>query len=279
MRTNTLNAASRIVSDETQPVFRSVIRLLGVPIDNLTMAETLDRIEELVESGRAAGRSHQVATVNVDFLVKAHQDASVMAILQAADLATADGMPLVWASRLLEACALKERVAGADLVPLLSERAAQKGYTIYLYGSAPGIAERAARKLVSQYEGLKIVGCYAPAFSDALEIPPEVKAEILEKRPDILLVALGNPKQERWIAKHKNQLPIPVMIGIGGSLDFIAGTIRRAPRWMQQMSLEWLYRLIKEPRRLWKRYVTDLLVFGILFIRQWADTLTNKIVK
>ena len=103
-----------------------------------------------------------------------------MAILQAADLATADGMPLVWASRLLEACALKERVAGADLVPLLSERAAQKGYTIYLYGSAPGIAERAARKLVSQYEGLKIVGCYAPAFSDALEISPEVKAEILD---------------------------------------------------------------------------------------------------
>lgn len=247
---------------------RKLIIILGVPVDDLNLEETLDRIGELVERGRTRGKSHQVVTINADFVVKAMGDPELRYLLQEADLATADGMPLVWGARLL-GVSLESRVAGADLVPALAERAAQKGYKLYLLGAAPGIADRAAHILQERYPGLQIVGVCSPSYSSVLEMDTSVLDEIKAARPDILLVAFGNPKQEKWIGMYRRQLKVPVMIGIGGTLDLIAGDKKRAPLWMQRTGLEWLYRLIQEPGRLWRRYVVDLLVFGTFFSRQW----------
>lgn len=247
---------------------RKLVIILGVPVDDLNLEETLARIEELVERGRASGKSHQVVTINADFVVKAMGDPELRYLLQEADLATADGMPLVWGARLL-GVSLEDRVAGADLVPALAERAAQKGYKLFLLGAAPEIAARAAEMLQERYPALQIVGFCSPPYSSVLEMDTSILEEIKAAQPDILLVAFGNPKQEKWIGMYHQILKIPVMIGIGGTLDLIAGDKKRAPLWMQRSGLEWLYRLIQEPGRLWRRYVVDLLVFGTFFARQW----------
>jgi N-acetylglucosaminyldiphosphoundecaprenol N-acetyl-beta-D-mannosaminyltransferase len=188
--------------------------------------------------------------------------------MQDADLASADGMPLVWGARLLDV-PLKGRVTGADLVPLLAERAAQKGYSIYFLGAAPGVAVAAADILQLRYPGLKVAGVYSPPVQPVLDMAGPMLEAIQAARPDILLVAFGNPKQEKWIGMYKRQLGVPVMMGVGGTLDFIAGLTRRAPAWMQRSGLEWLYRLLNEPGRLWRRYAGDFLVFGFFFARQW----------
>ncbi len=247
---------------------RQLVILLGVPIDNLGVGETLERLDAFVQAGRATGKSHQVVTINADFVKNAIHDPEVRYLLQDADLASADGMPLVWGARLLNV-PLKGRVTGADLVPLLAERAAQKGYSIYFLGAAPGVAAAAAGILQQRYPSLKVAGVYSPPVQPVLEMTDDVLQSIREARPDILLVAFGNPKQEKWIGMYKRQLRVPVMMGVGGTLDFIAGLTRRAPAWMQRSGLEWLYRLVQEPGRLWRRYAGDFLVFGFFFVRQW----------
>jgi N-acetylglucosaminyldiphosphoundecaprenol N-acetyl-beta-D-mannosaminyltransferase len=247
---------------------RRLLIILGVPIDDLTMEEALARIDLFVRQGRATGRSHQIATVNADFVVKALQDPELRRLLQEADMATADGMPLVWGARLLGA-PLPERVAGADMAPALAQRAAEKGYALYLLGAAPGVAARAAAALQARHPALRIVGVQSPPYSSVLEMDAAILDDIRAARPDILLVAFGNPKQEKWIGMHGRNLGVPVLIGVGGALDFIAGETRRAPLWMQNVGLEWLHRLLQNPRRLWRRYVIDLAVFSAFFVRQW----------
>lgn len=250
--------------------YRRMIVILGVPIDDLTMTETLDRLEEMVYAGRANGKGHQVVTVNSDFVVKALRDADLRSLLQSADLATADGMPIVWGARLLKV-PMRSRVTGADLVPALTARAAQKGFSVYFLGAAPGIAEQAAKTLRERCPGLKVAGIKSPEVSTIEATSPSLLQEIRDAKPDILLVAFGNPKQEKWIGRFGRELNVPVMIGVGGTLDFIAGKMRRAPHWMQNSGLEWLYRLIQEPRRLWQRYAVDMFIFSTAFLRQvWA---------
>lgn len=249
---------------------RKLLILLGVPIDDLNMPEALDQIEEFVEIGRATGKSHQIATVNADFVVNSLRDPELRWILQEADMATADGMPLVWGARLL-GVNLADRVTGADIVPALAERAAQKGYSLFLLGAKPGVAARAARILQDRYPGLHIAGVLSPPNRSVLDMDPALLNEIKAAKPDILLVAFGNPKQEKWIDMYARELQIPVSIGVGGTLDFIAGITKRAPHWMQRAGVEWLYRLMQEPRRLWKRYILDLFYFSYFFIRQWWE--------
>ena len=253
---------------ERDLVIRQLVVVLGVPIDNLSMAETLDRLENFVTSGRTTGKSHQVATVNADFVVKAMSDPELRYLLQESDMALADGMPLVWGGRLL-GVSMAERVAGSDLIPRLAERAADCGYSIYLLGAEPGVSASAAEILQEQYPGLKIVGIQSPPYSSVLEMDPAIIEDIKAADPDILLVAFGNPKQEKWIGMHRRELSVPVMIGVGATLDFIAGHRKRAPKWMQIVGLEWFHRLVQEPRRLWRRYVVDLVAFSAFFIRQW----------
>lgn len=236
----------------------------------MTMDETLDKIEKFVEIGRNTGKTHQIATVNVDFLIKSAEDQELRALLQNADMCTADGMPLVWGSKLLGA-PLKERVAGSDMVPAIAERAAKNGHSLYLMGAGPGVAAAAGKKLQAQYPGLKIAGVSAPFWKRGEAMDPAILEDIKQSGADILLVALGNPKQEWWIQEYGKEVGIPVAIGIGASLDFIVGTTKRAPVWMQKSGLEWVSRLIQEPGRLWKRYTSNIIQFGPLLAKQyWA---------
>lgn len=247
---------------------RKLLVILGAPIDDINMQEALNRIDHFVETGRAIRKGHQIATINADFVVKSLYDPELRRILQDADMATADGMPLVWSARLL-GVPLEGRVTGADMVPALAKRAAERGYSIYFLGAAPGVAERAAAILQERYPSLKIAGCSSPSREAVERGDPAIVEACRAAQPDILLVAFGNPKQEKWIAQYAKSLQVPVMMGVGGTFDFIAGITKRAPLWMQESGLEWLYRLLCEPRRLWKRYATDLVGFGYFFLWQW----------
>ena len=247
---------------------RKLLIVLNVPIDDLNMDEALERLEEFIAIGRETGKSHQIATVNADFAVKSLRDPELLYLLQEADMATADGMPLVWGARRL-GVPLEGRVTGSDMVPALAKRAAEEGYSMYFYGAAPGVAARAAEILQEQNPGLLIAGVCSPPYQPVLEVDQALLDDIKAAKPDILLVAFSHPKQEKWIGMYGQMLGVPVVIGIGATLDFIAGEVRRAPKWMQQSGLEWAFRLLQEPRRLWKRYVVDMLVFGAFFTRQW----------
>jgi N-acetylglucosaminyldiphosphoundecaprenol N-acetyl-beta-D-mannosaminyltransferase len=247
---------------------RKLLIILGVPVDDLNMAQALLRLEDFIAIGRATGRTHQIATVNADFVVNSLHDAELRRILQESDMATADGMPLVLGARLL-GVPLADRVTGADLVPALAERAAQKGYSIYLLGARPGVGQRAAEILLERYPGLQIAGVTSPPNVPIQEMDRSILDHIKAAKPDILLVAFGNPKQEKWIRMYAHELAVPVCIGVGGTFDMIAGITKRAPVWMQRAGIEWLFRLAQEPKRLWKRYVLDLFYFGYFFVWQW----------
>ena len=235
--------------------------IAGVPVDDVTMAETLDLIDAFVAVGRATGRSFQIATINVDFVVKAKSDLHVLRLLQRAELCLADGMPVLWHAR-AAGTPLRERVAGADLVPLIVERSQMTGSRVLLFGSAPGVAESAARILSDRYPGANVTGLSGPYVTDVREVGDEWIELIVSHRPDIICVALGNPKQERFIDEFRSRLGAPVLIGVGGTLDFIVGGRRRAPRWAQRVGLEWVYRAAQEPGRLGRRYVHDLFIFA-----------------
>ncbi len=230
------------------------VALLGVPFDAVTLAGAVDRIDEMIKTGTP----HYVVTANVDFLVQARRDAELHRILVGADLVLCDGLPLVWASRWM-GNALPGRVAGADLVPLLLQRAEARGWRIFLLGAAPGVAAAAARRIAAQFPRLPGITCHAPPFRPLGEMDHAgIFGRIRAAKPDLLLVAFGCPKQEKWIAMHYRTLAVPVTIGVGATVDFLAGQMRRAPRWMQRSGTEWLYRLGQEPRRLLRRYADDL---------------------
>jgi N-acetylglucosaminyldiphosphoundecaprenol N-acetyl-beta-D-mannosaminyltransferase len=217
------------------------------------MDETVARIEEHIREGGF----HQIATANVDFLKNAIQSQKLRDILCSCDLVVPDGMPIVWMSRLI-GTPLKERVGGVDLVERLAEVSSRRGYGIFLLGASESRSQRAARVLKQRFPELRIVGrCSPPAQSLDKMNHEEILSRIEEARPDILLVAFGNPKQEEWIAMHRDRLKVPVCIGVGGALDLLSGMVRRAPRWMQRNGLEWLHRTIQDPQRLAVRYLRD----------------------
>lgn len=239
--------------------------ILGVPVDAVTMDEALARIAAMVGSRRP----HYVVTPNVDFLVQARTNAELHRILCEADLVLCDGQPLVWASRWL-GNPLPERVAGADLTPRMMEQAARKGHRVYLLGATPEANDEACRRLKERYPTLQLAGHYAPPICPLEEMDhEEITGRIRAAQPDILLVSFGCPKQERWIARNYRALGVPVCLGLGATIDFLAGRVRRAPAWMQRSGLEWTYRLMQEPRRLFQRYWTDLRGFGVALLAQW----------
>lgn len=221
------------------------IRILGVRVDNVTMQEALARLHAMV----LEGNPHQVVTVNPEFIMRAQVDEAFRQVLEEADLAIPDGQGLLWGAKWLGQ-PLRERVAGSDLVPLIAQESAKRGYRLFLLGAAPGVAERAARVLMERYPGARIVGTYAG--SPSLEEEDEIVARIVAAQPDFLFVAYGAPAQDLWIHRNQPRMRVPVAMGVGGTLDFIAGVRKRAPLWMRKHGLEWLYRLIQEPRR-WRR--------------------------
>jgi len=244
---------------------RPPITILGVPFDNVTTIEALNRIDQMI----ASRKPHYLATANVDFLVQAREDIELRRILFDADLVLCDGTPLLWVSRLL-GNPLPERVAGADVVPRLIQLAAEKKYRLFLLGATPDSVSLAVDNLRDAYPGLIIAGYYSPPFNKLIEMDhEEIKARILTAKPDVLLVSFGCPKQEKWIAMHYRALGVPVAAGVGATIDFLAGKVLRAPVWMRQSGLEWVYRLIQEPRRLFRRYVKDLWIFSRSILAQW----------
>lgn len=218
------------------------VPLLGVRVHAVTLAQALDWVEAVV----TARIPRQLCTANPEFLIAAQSDAEFRAVLNQADLVIPDGIGVVWAARWL-GYALPERVAGADLVVKIAERGARHGWRIYFLGAAEGVAQRAAQVLQLRYPGFVVAGTYAgsPQPKDEAEIIARVTAA----RPDILFVAYGHPKQDKWIARNRERLGVPLSLGVGGAFDFIAGVVPRAPLWVQRLHLEWLYRLWRQPWR------------------------------
>ncbi|MEK7278813.1 MAG: WecB/TagA/CpsF family glycosyltransferase [Chloroflexota bacterium] len=220
-------------------------KILSVPVHDITYPETLVRIGAFI----AGGGPHQLCTVNPEFVMTAQNDPEFMSILQNADLCLPDGVGLLWAAKFL-GTPLRQRVAGSDLVPMIAAEAARRGWRVFFLGATAGVADRAAGILKGRHPTLVVAGTWAgsPLPSEEDDIVARVRAT----QPDILFVAYGAPAQDKWIARNRERLGAPVMMGVGGALDFIAGTAARAPQWMQRLGLEWLHRLIHQPWR-WKR--------------------------
>jgi N-acetylglucosaminyldiphosphoundecaprenol N-acetyl-beta-D-mannosaminyltransferase len=201
---------------------------------------------EWVEAAVAARTPRQICTANPEFILTAQEDAKFKAILNQADLVIPDGVGVLWAARQLGKF-LPERVAGSDLVVRLAERGAQQGWRIFFLGAAEGVAARAAEILQARFPAFNCVGTFSG--SPRIEDEAEILRHIHAAQPDILFVAFGHPKQDKWIARLREKLNVPVSMGVGGSFDFIAGVVPRAPLWLQRLNLEWLYRLWKQPWR------------------------------
>jgi N-acetylglucosaminyldiphosphoundecaprenol N-acetyl-beta-D-mannosaminyltransferase len=241
------------------------VELFGLSICNLTYEELCRRISERVE----AGQPGYIVTPNVDHVCRYHRDPSFQAAYREAAHVLADGMPVVWAARLFGR-PIREKLSGSDLLPRLTEYAAERGYSVFYLGAAEGVAEEVARRLEERHPGLRVKGTYSPPYG--FEKDPEANAEVLrrlhEAKPDICFVALGSPKQEVWLHENCIAAGVPVLIGVGAAFDFVAGRVRRAPVWMQKSGMEWLWRLSQEPRRLARRYLVDDCFFLALLWRE-----------
>lgn len=222
------------------------ISILGVKVHRLTSTQAMNMVRRFMTEPRL----HQVATVNPEFVIAAQQNANFHQVLNGADLCLPDGVGLILAGY-RKGKPLPERVAGSDFVYALADEAARQGWRLYLLGAAPGVAEQAAITLQSKYPGLQIAGTYSGSPDESEN--EEIVERINQSSADVLYVAFGAPNQDLWIARNREALVgVRVAIGVGGSLDFIAGTALRAPEWVQRIGLEWLYRLVREPWR-WKR--------------------------
>lgn len=261
---------------------RRVIDILGVRVDCVDFAQTLDQIAQWIEEGNAissdaphpqskiqnpklvleGSKIHQICTVNPEFIMTAQRNTHFAAVLRQADLCVPDGIGVLWAAR-RQGVVLQERVTGSDGIYRICEQAAQRGWRVFLLGAAEGVAEQAAQRLVALYPGLQVVGAYngSPALADW----PTIAERLTTAQPHILFVAFGHPRQDLWIAQHRHELPGQVALGVGGAFDFVAGVILRAPRWMQHWGIEWLYRLCQQPWR-WRRMaVLPLFALRILW--------------
>lgn len=240
------------------------INFMNTEIDNLTMDETLIEIDKLIRLNGCA----YVVTPNVDHIVQLERDEELKRVYENASLILADGKPLIWISKFYKT-PIKEKISGSDLFPKVCDLAAKKGFTMYLLGAAEGVAAKAAKNLMQKYKGLNIVGTYSPPFGfekDKKELD-RIKQQIQKVHPDILIVGLGCPKQEKFMYHHCKELGVPISFGLGASIDFEAGNIKRAPKWMSEHGLEWLYRITQDPKRLAKRYLVDDMKIFSLAIR------------
>ncbi|MBQ4200630.1 MAG: WecB/TagA/CpsF family glycosyltransferase [Kiritimatiellae bacterium] len=241
------------------------VRMFGIPVAAIAEAEAVERIIALAKERRAA----TVATLNVDFVANAvgawpfKGDKELWDYLKSADLVTADGMPIVALSR-LKGRPLPGRVTGADMVPAICRRCSDEGLSVYVLGGDKEAVDEAFAKMSC---GVKVVGVDS-AFVKLDEDQPEIAERINAARPDVLFVALGNPKQELWIKRNAGRVDIGVAIGVGGTFNFIAGRVKRAPKWMQRCGLEWIYRIMQEPGRLWRRYAYGLVKFSWLAAKE-----------
>jgi N-acetylglucosaminyldiphosphoundecaprenol N-acetyl-beta-D-mannosaminyltransferase len=238
------------------------VTLFGVPVNNLTMRETVDCIEAMVGDGKV----HQHVVINVDKIVKMESNQALRAAVLDCDLINVDGQPIIWASRILQS-PLEERVTGIDLFDVLIARCAERGFRPYLLGARQDVVAKTVDVLKAKYPKLQLAG-WRNGYWSANEEHAVVQ-EIKKVRPDVLCMAVGSPKQELFLCKWKKEMQVPFVMGVGGSFDVTAGVLKRAPRWMQDSGLEWLFRLAQEPRRLWRRYLKEDMAFFRLVWREW----------
>lgn len=228
--------------------------LLNTYVSNVTMAEAVAGIEEML----AAGKKSYVVAINVDVVMKIEEDPYLKKITDTADMVLVDGTPLVWIAK-HHKTPVKEKVSGSDLVPQLCKTAAEKGYTLFILGGKDGVADQAKQKLEETYPEIRIVGTYAPPLGFEKDEAQLVRtnAIISQASPDLLIACLGCPKQEKFIYENIGKYNAKVSVCAGATVDFLAGNVKRAPKWMSNHGLEWLYRFFQEPRRLFKRYFID----------------------
>jgi N-acetylglucosaminyldiphosphoundecaprenol N-acetyl-beta-D-mannosaminyltransferase len=254
---------------------RDCVSSLGIPVDNLDLQETVERVVAMAKT--RDGRARLVSTLNVDFLVNSlgtrfysARHPELLDVLRNSDLVTADGFPIVWLSRIVGR-PLRQRVCGSDLVPALAPLAAREGLSIFLLGGSGDVAQRAAGCLQEQNPELIIAGTAAPfihtqgpGLANCVADDEALLERINGSGADILLVGLGNPKQELWFNRNRERLKVPVSIGVGGTFEFITGSVQRAPVWVQRLNLEWLFRISQDPARLWRRYSHGLFKLAAL---------------
>ena len=246
------------------------VEILGTAVDCVDFAATLDQIAAWVAARRAdaALPARQVCTVNPEYLVDARRDPAFAAVLSGADLRVPDGAGVLWAAA-RAGQPLAERVTGSDGIYKIAARAAQEGWRVFFLGAAPGVAVQTALRLRERNPELVVAGAYSgnPTAAEW----PAIAGWLAATRPDILFVAYGHPRQDFWIAAHRADLHAAVAIGVGGAFDFVAGVQRRAPAWLQRLNLEWLYRLLREPRR-WRRMLKLPMFVGMV----WLDAKPGK---
>ena len=237
--------------------------LLNTYVSNVTMEETVAEIESLI----ASGKKSYVVAINVDVVMKIEEDPYLKEITDKADMVLVDGAPLVWIAKAHKK-PVKEKVSGSDLVPQLCKTAAEKGYTVFILGGKDGVAQQAKQKLEETYPGIQIVGTYAPPLGfekDEAELA-KTNGLISQASPDLLIACLGCPKQEKFIFENIGKYDARVSVCAGATVDFLAGNVKRAPKWMSDHGLEWFYRFTQEPKRLFKRYfVDDVKILGLAF--------------
>jgi len=239
------------------------INFLGCYIDNLTFEETLEKIDEFIRSKIP----HQHVVVNANKIVLAQRDSFFRGIINSCDLINIDGVPILWAGKLL-GLPFKERVNGTDLMERLVKESALKGYRLYFFGAKEELVKKLVEDYKRQYPSLCVAGFrngYWDSFSE-----DEVVTEIKRAKPDVLFAAISSPKKEIFLKKYLQIIGVPFVMGVGGSFDVVAGFIKRAPLWMQKAGLEWLFRFLQEPARLWKRYIIGNTLFIILVLREFT---------
>jgi len=237
------------------------LQFLNTYANNCTMNECVSEIERLIHSNK---KSYLVA-VNADVIMKIEKDDELKRTTDNADVVIVDGKPLIWIAK-KHKLPITEKISGSDLVPLLCKTASEKGYSIFILGGKEGIANKAKENLEKQYSDIKIVGTYAPpiGFENNEEELDKINGLITQAAPDILFVCLGCPKQEKFIVNNIDKYNAKVSICAGATVDFLAGNVKRAPKWMSNHGLEWLYRFFQEPRRLFKRYfIDDIKIFKL----------------
>lgn len=223
-------------------------------VDNVTEKEAIKHIEDCIKTRKIG----HVITPNVDQIVRIEKDPYFREICDNAELLLVDGHPLLWIAKWY-GCPIKEKICGSDLVPHLCEVACKKGYRVFLLGAAKGVAAKAAKNLEKDYPGIQIAGTYSPPYGfekDKSELA-KINSILRESKADLLFVGMGVPKQDRFIYENMKKYQIPMSFSIGATIDFIAGEQKRAPRWMTDHGVEWVYRLFSDPKRMFKRYIID----------------------
>jgi len=237
--------------------------VLGCPVSKLSLDEVVAEAERFI----ASRTPHYIAVVNAAKIVAMRTDPALARSVRSADLIGADGVPVVWASRLL-GDPLPGRVNGTDLMDRLLERANARGYGVFFFGAAPEVLARVLERMRRDFPGVRIAGSQHGYFGVAEE--RAIAERIRASAADIVFIAFGTPKKELWVSRYLEAMGVPVVHGVGGSFDVLAGLIPRAPRWMQRGGLEWLFRLLQEPRRMWRRYLVTNTRFVALLAQAWV---------